>query len=129
MNAACNILALLIAGGVTLGAAQAKAQAKNQFAFSHQGTLTNSTPVSISWALKYTQTAPQLTLGSRKQVTGLMMDCLAPWQTWNMLDPPAPVQAPQIPMPPLLAPVTSPGAVNDLAVHEPDFALIRLSFP
>jgi hypothetical protein len=129
MNAVRNILVLLIASGATFGAAQAKAQANDQFAFSHQGALTNSAPVSISWALKKPQTEPQLALGSKTQVTGLVMDCLTPRQTWNMLNPPAPVQAPQIPMPPLLAPVKTPAAVNDQAVHEPDFALIRLRFP
>ncbi len=129
MNAACNILVLLIASAVTFGAVQAKAQAKGQFVFSHQGALTNSAPASIHWAFKNTQTEPRLAWGSRKQATGLLVDCLTPRQTWNMLDPKEPAQTRQILVRPLLVPFKTPGAVNDWAVHEPDFAVIRLSFP
>ena len=73
---------------------------------------------------------PQLILGSSTRVTGLYVDCLQPQQTWNMLTASARTRDLPAPIPPYLLPVTAPHPFNsDLAVHEPDFAVLRLSLP
>ena len=73
---------------------------------------------------------PTLTLGAHTQVTGLLMDCSAPRQTWAMLDPFVPSQNPPAPVPPSMLPVTVPCSGDDpAAVHGANFMLLRFSFP
>ena len=70
---------------------------------------------------------PQMLLGTNTLVTGLMVDCLAPKQTWKMLNPPT--EKKNLPAPAAARPVAAPTAFNNnLAVHESDFALIRFNF-
>lgn len=74
-------------------------------------------------------TEPQFVLGTNTVVTGLMVDCLAPQQTWKMLNPSAPARdlpgRADVSRLPVKAALPANG---DLAVHEPDFALLRFSF-
>jgi hypothetical protein len=73
---------------------------------------------------------PRLILGSSTRVTGLYVDCLQPQQTWNMLTASAVTRVQPESIPPYLLLVTAPHPFNnDLAVHEPDFAVLRLSLP
>ena len=72
---------------------------------------------------------PVMTLGSNLQLDGLFVDCMMPQETWNMLDPSVPVLNPQPLLPPSLLPVTAPRPLSNPAVHEANFAVLRLSFP
>jgi hypothetical protein len=72
---------------------------------------------------------PGFKLDSNLQFDGLLVDCFMPQETWNMLDPSVPVLHPQEPVPPSLLPVTAPRSLSNPAVHEADFAVLRLSFP
>lgn len=72
---------------------------------------------------------PQAILDSNTQITGLLVDCAKPQLFWAMLNTsvPATDQANRLPAP--VPVVKAPHTFNDnLAVHEPDFALIRISF-
>jgi len=122
MKAVRNSFVLFAASVVMSGAAQAQVES----ALFHEGMPTNSI-ASITLEMK---TEPQLVLGSSMQFTGLFVDCVTPQQTWAMLNPSVPARNPQKPLPPSVLPVKAPSDVNsNLAVHEPDFALLRLSFP
>jgi hypothetical protein len=71
---------------------------------------------------------PHWTLGTNTLVTGAVVDCLDPQQTWKMLNPP-PESEKKLPWQSTASlPVTGPQFFNsDLAVHEADFALVRFS--
>lgn len=73
---------------------------------------------------------PQLVLGTSTRITGLIVDCASPQRTWSMLNPSVPARNPQASLPPQkVLPVQAPRAFSsNLAVHEPDFAVIQLSF-
>ena len=107
-------------------AGTASAQDNDKSAAFDQGVQTNST-ASITLDLKR---EPQLVLGVNTRITGLIVDCATPQQTWSMLNPSAPAQNPQPALPPSVLPLKALRAFNsNLAVHEPDFAIIQLSFP
>jgi len=122
MKTVCNSLMLLAVSAVWAGAAQVQ----DEPAVIHQGVFTNFPSANITLDLK---TEPQLALDSKTQLTGLVVDCLTPQQTWKMLNPSAPARDLPKPIPQFQQPVAGPAQNHDLAVHEPDFALLRLSFP
>jgi|SRR5882757_932971 len=72
---------------------------------------------------------PEMTLGARHHMTGLLVDLLHPKETWNMLDPSVPSRKQPAPDAPSSQSVTLPMRMNDPAVHEADFVLLRVSFP
>ncbi len=78
----------------------------------------------ITWAFDM---EPQLTLGDM-QMTGLGVDVMTPHYASIMMNPPASMRAAQVTVPPNLQPVAIPHPMNDPAAHEPDFALLRISF-
>jgi hypothetical protein len=91
----------------------------------HQEILTNSTaPLILDLSAE-----PEFVLGPNTQLTGLFVACAMPQQTWNMLDPSVPSRHPQAPVPPSLLPVMPLHPISNPAVHEADFAVLRLSFP
>jgi hypothetical protein len=74
------------------------------------------------------QREPALKLGSSLEMTGLIVDCLSPHQTWAMLTSSAP--GPQSPLPPSRLPLLPAATIGDPAVnHESTFIVLRLSFP
>jgi hypothetical protein len=76
------------------------------------------------------KTEPKFVLGSSTRLTGLFVDLITPQQTWQMLNPSMPVRNLQASAPPYLLPVKAPRPIHDSAVNnEPDFAVLRLSFP
>ncbi|HXI68976.1 MAG TPA: hypothetical protein VNN22_01325 [Verrucomicrobiae bacterium] len=91
----------------------------------HQEMLTNSA-ASIPLQM---ETGPKFDLGPNLQLTGLFVDCAMPQQTWNMLDPSLPSLNPAEPVPPSRLPVMPLPPISNPAVHEADFAVLRLSFP
>ncbi|MDD5138866.1 MAG: hypothetical protein PHY43_01240 [Verrucomicrobiales bacterium] len=122
MRGVRNSLVLFAAGVVIAGAAPVQ----DESASFYQEMLTNST-ARITLEMN---AEPQLELGSNLQLTGLFVDCVMPQETWDMLDPSVPsARNPQELVPPSLLPVMPLRPINDPAVHEPDFALLRLSFP
>ena len=89
----------------------------------HQEMLTNSTtPLIVE------QAEPEFMMGPNTHITGLIVDCAMPLETWDMLNPAvhSPPLEPQIP--PSLMPLTPPPRAGDPAVHEANFALLRFSF-
>ena len=72
---------------------------------------------------------PQLALEGNTHVTGLIVDCMTPQYLTIMLNPPATLRDMRTQVPPSLMPVAIPHPMNDPAAHEPDFALLRISFP
>ena len=77
----------------------------------------------------YMTTEPRLDLGPNARLTGFFVDCAMPQQTWEMLNPPAPAGSLPKTVPPSLLPVMPLPPISNPAVQEPDFALLRLSFP
>jgi hypothetical protein len=75
--------------------------------------------------------APQLVLGNETRITGVIVDFAKPEQTWSMWNPALALPARNLQKlsAPAVPPVLAPHDFNDaLAVHEPNFALLRLSF-
>lgn len=76
------------------------------------------------------QVEPTLKFGPNLQVTGLIVDCFAPTQAWDMFTPSASVTSPQNPLPTSYLPLLPADAITDPAVnHESTFIVLRLSFP
>lgn len=115
-----NSIALCIASVMMTGAAMAQ----DESASFDQGMQPFS-GISITLDLN---TGPQLVLGSNTQITGLIVDCIVPQQTWAFLTAPASARNSPSQLPPSLLPVKAPLPINDPAEHEPDFVLFRLSF-
>ena len=85
---------------------------------------TSGTPTDrISWTFEM---EPQLTVGNLR-MTGLAVDCMTPHYASIMLNPPAAMRGIRE-VPPNLKPVVIPHPINDPAAHEPDFAVLRISF-
>ena len=124
MKGVRNTIALLTATAVMAGAAPAQDKDKSASFDQDRQAYPNA---NITLDLNK---EPQFVLGTSTRITGLIVDCLSPRQTWSMLNPSVPARnLPKPPTPPGL-PVKAPRAFNnDLAVHEADFALIRFSFP
>ena len=117
-----NSLAWFAASVVMAGAASAQ----DAFTWFNQGSQANST-AGIIWKR---QTEPKVELGSNLRLTGLVVDCLAPQQTWAMLASSAPAPVSQSSLPISQLRVRIPGPINDPAVvHKSHFVLLRLSFP
>ena len=72
---------------------------------------------------------PQLPLGGDMYASGLIVDCMTPHFTSIMLNPPPSLRALRVQVSPSRLPVAVPHPINDPAAHEPDFALLRISFP
>jgi hypothetical protein len=91
-----------------------------------EGMQTNYSHAHLSMIAK---AEPVVALNSKVKVSGLFVDCvIAPRQTWQALTLPTPSLQPAVP--PQLRPISPPPAPNhDLAVHDPDFAVLRISFP
>jgi hypothetical protein len=115
-----NNLVLCIASVMMSGAAIAQ----DESASFDQGMQPFST-ISITLDLN---SGPQLVLGSNMQITGLIVDCIAPQQTWAFLTASASARNSASQLPPSLLPVKAPLPINDPAAHEPDFVLFRLNF-
>ena len=113
---------LAVTAGVLVGG---MVHAQEKSALTQPATTTNATP---SLVLEK-KLAPHYDLGSRTQISGLMVDFIEPQQTWDVLNPtlPAPTQPkPDVLMPPVVvAPPPISGPVN----HGPNFAFLRISFP
>jgi len=119
LKTARNSLALLAAGVVMSGVAQAQ----DQTTLSHQTVPTNST---ASLALP-TNTLPTVTWRSQTQASGLIVDLIKPQQTWAMLNPPR--EAGDVSIPTNRPPAKAPLIVNDnLGVRETDFAWFSFNF-
>ena len=74
------------------------------------------------------QTEPHWILGTNTLVTGLIVDGLQPKQTWRMLNPAAPASDSTGLTTSSPPPVKAARSLdNNLAEHEPDFALLRFS--
>ncbi len=122
MKAACKNVVMIAASVVLAGAMFAQ----DKSASIDQSVQLFSKPT-ITFGL---QREPQFMLGSTR-VTGLLVDCAMPLQTWAMLNPPVVMRGSQMPMRPpvsvlpLKAPVINNG---DLAVHEPDFDFLQFRF-
>ena len=115
-------LALLAFSVVMCGAAQAQDKA----ALTHEAVAAADQTAHITLE---TNSAPSLAWGSRTQVSGLFVDLIRPQQTWMMLKPSGAAHVLAGPIPRYLLPVTAPFSLNDnLAVHEPGFALFRFGF-
>jgi hypothetical protein len=116
-----TFFALFAASVLIAGAAPVE----DQTASFYQQMLTYSTPrtpLEIN-------AEPELTFGPSLQFDGLLVDCIMPQETWNMLDPSVPVLNAQTPVPPSLLPVLPARPLSNPAVHEANFAVLRLSFP
>jgi len=127
MKEVYNSIVLLTASMLMAGAAAPGPDQPDKTASFDQGK-----PLSVTAKITLDlKREPQLVLGNSTQITGLIVDCLTPQKTWAMLNPtvppsdlqrdwlrsgPAEVRAARI-------------FDNNLAVHEPDMALLRLSFP
>jgi hypothetical protein len=121
VKAVRNSLVLIAAGMVLAGTAAAKEPAAS---FRHA----NETNYFANVALDLNK-EPQVVLDSNTQITGLLVDCAKPQIFWAMLNTSVPAgdQPNRLPSP--VPVVKAPHTFNDnLAVHEPDFALIRISF-
>jgi hypothetical protein len=115
-------LVLMAAGVLIAGAGPVQDEQSASF---HQEMLTNATaPLILDLSA-----APKFTLGPNTQLTGLFVDLAMPQQTWTMLDRSVPSQNSQEPVPPSRLPVMPPQPLSNPAVHEANFALVRLSFP
>lgn len=121
MKGVRNYLVLCAASFMIAGVAPAQ-DASVSF---HQETLTNST---FNITLKL-EADPKLQWGPNLELTGLFVDLLRPQQTLMMLDPAVPSRNPTQPVPPSLLPVLPLQPLSHPAVHEANFALLRLSFP
>ena len=126
MNGVYNSIVLLTASVLLAGAAPGPDQPDKSASFDQGKPLTFTAKITLDLKRE-----PQLVLGNSTRITGLIVDCLAPQQTWAMLNPTVP--APDLQRSWLR---TGPSAVkaarssnDNLAVHEPDLALLRLSFP
>ena len=101
------------------------AQAQDKSELFHQRVASQATP-SVTLEMK---TEPTVRWGPRMQVSGLFVDLIRPQQTWAMLNPSVPARSQQtlrqsnLPAVKLLTDMN-----DDLAVHEPDFTLLRLNF-
>ena len=122
MKGVRDSLVLFAASVIIAGAAPVQDE---ESASVYQEMLTNAATV-ITLDIK---AEPEFVLGSNARLTGLFVDCLKPQQAWDMLDPSVPSRNPQAPIPPSRLPVLPPHPMSYPAVHEPDFALLRLSFP
>jgi hypothetical protein len=92
----------------------------------NQGRSGDSTS-GITWQKKL---EPTLKLGSSLEMTGLIMDCLAPHQTWAMLTSSTAATSTQSAPPPSRLLILPAAAIGDPVVnHESTFVLLRLSFP
>jgi len=116
---------VLFAASVVIAGAEPVAPVVDESATFSQQLLTYS---SVRAPLEL-NAEPQVSLGSNLQLDGLFVFCVKPQETWNMLDPSVPVLNPQKQVPPSLLPVTAPQPLNNAAVHEANFVLLRLSFP
>ena len=122
MKSVRNSLTVFAASVVMAGTAHGQ----DKSALFHQGLVTNS----IAGITLEMKTEPKFVLGSSTRLTGLFVDLITPQQTWNMLNPSVPVRNLQASAPPYLMPVKAPRPIHDSAVNnEPDFAVLRLSFP
>ncbi len=114
---------LVVAGFVLAGTALAQDESVLSF---DQGT---SAYFATNIALER-QMEPQLVLGTRTRITGLIVDCALPRQTWTMLNSSSPGRILSKSLPPSMLPVKVPCTFNgNLTVHDADFALIQFSFP
>jgi hypothetical protein len=121
VKAVRNSLVLIAAGMVLAGTAPAKEPVAS---FRHD----DPTNYFASATLDLNK-EPKVVLDSDTQITGLLVNCAKPQIFWAMLNTSVPTadQANRLPSP--VPVVKAPHTFNDnLAVHEPDFALIRISF-
>jgi len=122
MKTVCNSLVLFAASVVIAGAAPVPDAPS---ASVYHERLTNSiAPMTLS-----IKAEPEFVLGPNTRLTGLFVDCAMPQQTWDMLNPSVPSRNPQQAVPPSLLPVMPLRSISNPAVHEADFAVLRLSFP
>jgi len=103
----------------------AAVHAQDKSAASSLGTGTNS-------ATRVVVVAPQqptLRWSDHTQASGLFVDCAQPWQTWNLLNPAVPARV--LPKPDLFLPPPAviPRPISGTEDHEPNFAVLRFSFP
>jgi hypothetical protein len=119
------LFAALIAGTGGLALAQDTTQDKST-SLDHavQGYAFGSTR-HIKWDLNL---EPEFRMGNDTRITGLLVDAITPHYTSIMLNPPELVTK-QEEVPPSLMPVAVPHSMHDPTAHEPDFVLLRLSFP
>ncbi len=121
MKGMSNKLALFAASFMIAGVALAQDKSVSF----HQETVTNST-TNITFKL---ESEPKLQLGPNSELTGLFVDLLRPQETLMMLDPSVPSKNLTSPVPPSLLPVMPLQPLSNPAVHEANFAFLRLSFP
>lgn len=122
MKGVRNSLLLCAVSVVIAGAAPVQDE---QSASVYHERLTNSTaPITLS-----IKAEPEFTLGPNLQLTGLLVDGARPQQTGDMLNPSVPSGNLQKSVPPSLLPVMPLRPISNPAVHEADFAVLRLSFP
>ena len=120
MKAISNILALLAASIVLSGVAEAQDKAS----LLHQEVSTMGSTARIALEMK---AEPMMELGSGTRVSGLFVDLVRPQETWAMLNPSVSASDLSRPTPRFLLPVTAPRTMNDPAVNEPDFVLLRFT--
>jgi len=124
MKAIMNKMVLFAAAVAVSGGVAMAQDASVSLNHAVQAYALNSTS-HIKWDMNM---EPEFRLGNDTRITGLLVDCITPHYTSIMLNPPvSTVRTEEIP--PSLAPVTIPSSVSNPAAHEPDFVLLRLSFP
>jgi hypothetical protein len=118
-----QILVVLAAGVV-----MAQAGSPVDPSASHQGNSGQTAPITpFSLTLK---NEPQIGVGPYLQFTGLLVDVMRPKETWHFFDPalaPVVTSKPALTPPPLS--VGPPHLSDDLAVHQPHFVILKISFP
>jgi hypothetical protein len=125
MNADYKYLAVF-AGCMILTVA---VQAQDKSSLSRPGVSTNS-PSAATMDVKI---QPSVPWGDHMQVSGLLIDCVQPRQTWSLLNPAMP--APPLPPPQTQAqlqtqvPITPSNRDSDVENRGPNFAVLRFSFP
>jgi hypothetical protein len=121
MNALRKMFLLLTAGGLAAGSVQAQ----DKSAQVQPVLTTNAVPALV---LEKTP-APHFDLGFRTLVSGLVVDFIEPQQSWDVLNPA--LSAPALPKPDVLMPppVVAPPPISGPEHHEPNFAILRISFP
>ena len=126
MNGICKWIVLLNTSVLVAGAAPGPDQPDKSASFDQGKPLTSTAKITLDLKRE-----PQLVLGNSTRITGLIVDGLAPQKAWVMLNPT--VSSPDLQRTGLRskpAEVKAARIFNDnLAVHEPDLAFLRLSFP
>ena len=121
MNAIRKMFLSLTAGVLATGVVQAQ----DKSALVQPGITTNTTPALVLEK----SPLPHYDLGSRTQISGLVVDFIEPQQTWDVLNPA--LTGPALPKPDVLMPppVVAPTPISGPEHHGPNFAILRISFP